>query len=192
LTEGSLDPQSYTNQYGQLISDAIVGNNDFAGANLSNTRMSNLNLSSSNLDFSSLEGADIAGGELPGSIVNVDADHSNLAGIVVRDARWYDVSLIGANLRGAKLANSAFGGTDQASGVYNEDAYGPVDMRGADLRGADLAGAQLDGAILTGAIADSSTRWPTGFDPSAAGVRQAGSPVLPMTRLIPLPESGCP
>jgi uncharacterized protein YjbI with pentapeptide repeats len=48
-------------------------------------------------------------------------------------------------------------GTDSPSAVYDEDAYGPVDLRGADLRGANLTGAFLEGALLAGAIDDDST-----------------------------------
>jgi uncharacterized protein YjbI with pentapeptide repeats len=39
----------------------------------------------------------------------------------------------------------------------------------ADLRKADLSGADLNGAVLKGAKYDQNTRWPDGFDPTAAG-----------------------
>ena len=49
-----------------------------------------------------------------------------------------------------------------------------TDLRGADLSGADLRGAVLEdclleGAGLVGARFDAATRWPSGFDPAAAG-----------------------
>ena len=41
---------------------------------------------------------------------------------------------------------------------------GPVDLANVDLSGADL-----NGAVLKGAKYDQNTRWPDGFDPTAAG-----------------------
>lgn len=178
------------NQYGSLLREATLGATDFAGADLSNAAMRELDLSTSNLDFTTLASASISGSQLPQSLLNVDADGANLSGSTVGRARWYNVSLRGANLSGAKLVDAELGGTDLPSAVYNEDQYGPVDLRGADLTSTDLSGAELSGAVLTGAIADDKTRWPSGFDPIAAGVNAAGS--SSSQRLIPLPDPGCP
>jgi hypothetical protein len=46
----------------------------------------------------------------------------------------------------------------------------------ADLRGTDLTNADLVEARLTGAVASEQTRWPAGFDPSAAGVVDTDDP----------------
>jgi hypothetical protein len=41
-----------------------------------------------------------------------------------------------------------------------------------NLAAANLEGAALGGANLRHAVYDADTRWPEGFDPQAAGVRQ--------------------
>ena len=46
-------------------------------------------------------------------------------------------------------------------------------LEGADLDAADLRGADLDGADLRGSTFSRVTAWPAGFDPVAAGARQA-------------------
>jgi len=180
------------NQYGEVIKDAIVGKTDFTGANLSNAKISYLDLSSSNLNFAILQNAKLSYASLPRIMVNVNADGADLTGVDADNSRWSNISLRGADLRRAKLANTDMGGTDAPSSVYNEDLYGPVDLRGTDLRGANLTGALLGGALLTGAIADSSTRWPAGFDAKKAGVLSSLARNVPENLLIPLPNSGCP
>lgn len=42
-------------------------------------------------------------------------------------------------------------------------------LQQARLQGADLRGTSLQKAKLTGAKYDAATRWPSGFDPQAAG-----------------------
>ncbi|MGH3808060.1 MAG: pentapeptide repeat-containing protein [Pseudonocardiaceae bacterium] len=180
------------NQYGDILEDATVSNTDFTGANLLRAQLSNINLSSSGLDFSILQDANLSSASLPKDLVNVSADGANLTDVNADNSQWSNVSLRGADLRRAKLVNAGLGGTDPPSAVYNEDAYGPVDLRGADLRGANLTGAFLKGTLLTGAIADDSTHWPAGFDPKKAGVVSGVVPNVPESRLIPLPNSGCP
>ena len=59
-----------------------------------------------------------------------------------------------ADLRWANLRRADLSGTD---------------LRGTDLRGADLRRADLSRANIRGAKYDSSTVWPHGFDPEAAG-----------------------
>lgn len=57
--------------------------------------------------------------------------------------------------------------------------WGPVemmgDLRGAWLEGADFRGTFLEDAQMSDAYADTSTRWPEGFDPAAAGVQLSSS-----------------
>jgi uncharacterized protein YjbI with pentapeptide repeats len=180
------------NQYGDVLKDATVGNTDFTGANLSRAQLSNIDLSSSTLDFAILQDANLSSASPPKVLMNVSADGANLTDVDADNAQWSNVSLRGADLRRAKLINAEPGGTDAPSAVYNEDAYGPVDLRGADLRGANLTGAYLVGTLLTGAIADDSTHWPAGFDAKKAGVQSSAVPNAPESRLIPLPNLGCP
>ena len=68
-----------------------------------------------------------------------------------------------ANLHEAWLRDSCLHGADL------RDAH----LEGADLDAADLRGADLDGADLRGSTFSRVTAWPAGFDPVAAGARQA-------------------
>jgi len=70
-----------------------------------------------------------------------------------------DVDLTGADLTGARLGPAVLARTS---------------LRRANLRGADLR-AYEGGADMTGAIYDSSTRWPSHFDPHQHGATQASS-----------------
>jgi uncharacterized protein YjbI with pentapeptide repeats len=47
-----------------------------------------------------------------------------------------------------------------------------VNLMGASLKGADLRGASLTGARLMDALFSDETRFPSGFDPRAAGMRK--------------------
>lgn len=59
-----------------------------------------------------------------------------------------------ADFRGMRLDNANFHGTP---------------LTEADLRGASLLGANLSGVDLRGALYDATTKWPSGFNPKAAG-----------------------
>lgn len=142
------------------LSRADLFGADFAdanpnGANLSEANLSEANLSEANL--SCLRGSNgISPPALkPGITLSVVCDH-------------LDDPSLRADLRGATLQGA--------------------DLRGADLIGADLRGASLQDADLQGALYNSEpiplngphgntvtiepTRWPQGFDLSAAGVHR--------------------
>lgn len=64
--------------------------------------------------------------------------------------------------------------TDRFTRAIEQLGSGTLDVRlgdptDADLGGTDLSAASLAGATLTNARCDARTRWPTGFDPGAAG-----------------------
>jgi uncharacterized protein YjbI with pentapeptide repeats len=106
--------------------------------------LSNANLSNANLSNANLLGANLSGADLRGANLS-KADLSS-------------VDLSGANLSGANLILANLSSTD---------------LHGADLRGADLRFTDLDDssrAYLDGAIANSSTRFPKGFDTRRQGV----------------------
>lgn len=77
-----------------------------------------------------------------------------------QDLRGVDLS--GADLRGAHLYDA-----DLGSVALDKGRLSGANLGGADLRGAEF----LEKARLAGALADSSTRWPDGFDWRAAGVQ---------------------
>jgi len=94
---------------------------------------------------------------------------ADLAGANLRGAR-----LSGADLREANLAGADLTGAEIRDVMLYEADLNRARLRGADLRRADfrctrLADADLTGALLANAKYRQSMRWPTGFDPQAAG-----------------------
>lgn len=87
----------------------------------------------------------------------------------LRRAFLAEAHLVYADLRGADLRRADLRGADLEA----------ADLRGADLRGPDLHAGRdrlprLEGANLSQATKyDSTTRWPDGFDPAAAGGRKS-------------------
>ena len=72
----------------------------------------------------------------------------------LRGAHLQDAILVGANLRNAQLGRDNLGGSTH-------------------LEGADLTLAQQHGADFNGALYDARTKFPSGFDPQAAGCLDA-------------------
>jgi uncharacterized protein YjbI with pentapeptide repeats len=97
------------------------------------------------LTRANLEGFDLARFDLSQArLVRANLSKAKLMGANLRVANLTNAKLTDANLKNAKLIN-------------------------ARLSGADLTGADLTGAVLKGAMYDSTTIWPAGFDPVAAG-----------------------
>jgi hypothetical protein len=105
-----------------------------------------------------------------------------------RDPRvaLHAANLRSADLRGAFLPSAGLNGADlrradlRAAVLWGAD-LGRADLRGADLRRTRLraAGLRLPGlrdANLSEAKYDSTTRWPRGFDPAAAGATKLPAP----------------
>jgi hypothetical protein len=115
-------------------------------------------------------------------LYTVHAD--TLEDVDLRGAYLYRADLRGANLRGARLSGADLreanlAGADLTGAEIRDVMLYEADLRGARLRGADLrradfrrtrlADADLTGVLLTNAKYRQSMRWPTGFDPQAAG-----------------------
>lgn len=111
-------------------------------------------------------------------------DHS---GMPLRTVKWLHLRsarCAGMDLHAEVLIDCDFGDADLTCANLIGALFLDCDFRGANLRCADLrgsffhscdfGGAHMDGAALEGAAFDPFTRWPTGFDPTAHGVRQAG------------------
>ena len=100
-----------------------------------------------------LEAIDLTNISLKGStlqesnLASTDLSRSNLENANLNGARLTDAYLENTNLRQATLQKS-------------------------DLTGADLTGADLTNAELTGATYNAATKFPAGFDPVAAGMKQ--------------------
>ncbi|MER5201475.1 pentapeptide repeat-containing protein [Streptomyces sp. NPDC002884] len=129
-----------------------------------------------NLDRSCMEAAGLYHANLTqASLVAVNLRHADLKTAVLRRARCVLADLRGARLVETDLRDADFTDADlREANVRKADAGGAVfrraDLRLADLRGSDLSTADLHQARLTGALASEHTRWPAGFDHSAAGV----------------------
>ncbi|MGW1327829.1 pentapeptide repeat-containing protein [Streptomyces antibioticus] len=115
------------------------------------------------------------------SLVSVNLRHADLTTAILRRARCILADLRGAKLVETDLRDADFTETDlREANLRKADARGAVlqraDLRLTDLRGTDLSTADLAEARLTGALASVRTRWPEGFDPTAAGVVDAHDP----------------
>jgi uncharacterized protein YjbI with pentapeptide repeats len=77
----------------------------------------------------------------------------NFEGSDLRGANLKSTSLVGSNLRGANLGPDNLGGATR-------------------LQGADLTDAVLHKCNVSGAQYDAATRFPSGFDPDAAGMAE--------------------
>ena len=82
--------------------------------------------------------------------------------------------LEGANFAGANLSRGVLSGTNLKRANFTEANLSQAYFLGAHLAGADLTEAIIDGAIFMSAIYDSETRFPDGFNPISAGMREIG------------------
>ncbi|MFI9776346.1 pentapeptide repeat-containing protein [Streptomyces sp. NPDC051956] len=135
-----------------------------------------------NLDRACMEAAGLYRTNLTqASMVSVNLRHADLATATLRRARCTLADLRGAKLVATDLRDADFTETDlREANLRKADAQGAVfrqaDLRMADLRGTDLRTADLLAARLSGAVASERTRWPVGFDHSAAGVVDTDDP----------------
>lgn len=127
-----------------------------------------------NLTNADLSGADLRRQVLLGKrFDNAQLPGANLSSAVADHASFRRADLSGALLRRAALRGADFSHADlryaHLSGALLQGAV----LRGADFSGADLSGADLRHADLRNARYDAATRWPSGFDPRAAGAVRA-------------------
>jgi hypothetical protein len=90
----------------------------------------------------------------------IDLSEAKLTSVDLRHAYFVNANLSRADLSMANLSHAILQGANLRG----------ADLRRSDLGDADLRGAQLISARLSGARADSSTRWPEGYDPAEHGV----------------------
>ncbi|MBZ6260734.1 pentapeptide repeat-containing protein [Streptomyces olivaceus] len=135
-----------------------------------------------NFDHACMEAAGLYRANLTQtSLVSVNLRHADLATAVLRRARCVLADLRAAKLVETDLRDADFTETDlREANLRKAAAHGAVfhraDLRMADLRGTDLSTADLAEARLDGALASERTRWPAGFDHTAAGVVDAADP----------------
>ncbi|CAM5231296.1 hypothetical protein GCM10010329_63340 [Streptomyces spiroverticillatus] len=134
-----------------FLPGARLNHTDLTGANLRGTELSN-----ATLYYTDFTGADMYRAGLD----HTSLSNAQLAGVDLSWSRLDHADLSDANLRGANLHRA----TLRYSRLTN------TDLRGASLTDVDFTGIDLTTTYLEGARAYSSTVWPTGFDPRAAGV----------------------
>ena len=119
-------------------------------------------------DAEGFEGADLSG--LSALFV------TNLRGTSFKGATLYWANLsnadfTGCNFEEANLAGATMRETKLVDACLRNAFLGLDNLGGPTrLQGADLTGAILDGAKLSGAEYDSSTKFPSGFSPTRAGM----------------------
>jgi hypothetical protein len=84
-------------------------------------------------------------------------------------ARVEGFTLRGADLEDWSLSHADLMGFDLREARLCRCRLLNADLRCANLCATDLSEAQLHGALLSGAVYDEVTRWPSDFDPRAAG-----------------------
>ncbi|MFG3158938.1 pentapeptide repeat-containing protein [Streptomyces sp. NPDC048232] len=135
-----------------------------------------------NFDHACMEAASLYRVNLTqASLVSVNLRHADLTTGVLRRVRCVLADLRAAKLVETDLCDADFTETDlREANLRKATAHGAVfhraDLRMADLRGTDLSTADLVEARLTGALASEHTRWPAGFDYTAAGVVDSDDP----------------
>jgi hypothetical protein len=120
-----------------------------------------------------LRDLDLRGAEVSGQIVLVnnrfgiregDLQRADLRGTDLRRASFFGLYLAGADFRGADLRGADFQQVDPGGGDPSNDSYpGQITPRNPSNSG-------IKEANFRGALADSTTRWPSGFDWQAEGV----------------------
>jgi uncharacterized protein YjbI with pentapeptide repeats len=119
-----------------------------------------------------LERADLFGASLTHATFN----SSRLVKARLGSARLAYASFLGADLtdadfNGADLDNGKLQGAKLTGSTMDQTDLGHAQLQGAQLGGVDLSTVKnLDTADLHGAHANTSTKWPAGFDVGRAGV----------------------
>jgi uncharacterized protein YjbI with pentapeptide repeats len=162
------------------LSRADIHLTDLRHANLQRAYLYAADLQEANLDSADMQGADLYSADLHGAtLVDADLEGANLELADLRQVNLDGADLQKAFLNSAELQCAVLQADLRGASLYDADlqeaTLGDADLRGAnlysaDLRGTDLHEANLGEAELRGARADGDTRWPSGFDPVAAGV----------------------
>jgi uncharacterized protein YjbI with pentapeptide repeats len=163
------------------LAGADLSGADLQGAYFRDTDLRQANLSEANLRGSNLTGTDLAEANLSGAhLENAEFGRTHLNGANLRGAHLEGIDLSdshvasadlggahlrGANLQGVKLIDSNLLGADLRDANLRRAIFAPNQLPSSNFAGADLVG-----AVLEGSAGDSTTVWPEGFDPRAAGI----------------------
>lgn len=95
---------------------------------------------------------------------------ADLQGAQLGRADLFHADLVGADLRGADLGEALLSAANLSQADLTGANLAFADLTEANLCGADLSEANLFRADLRGALYDVQTRFPSDFDPVAAGL----------------------
>jgi formylglycine-generating enzyme required for sulfatase activity/uncharacterized protein YjbI with pentapeptide repeats len=174
------------------LTDANLSRGNFSGLKFQSTNLTGADLTDANLSrawFNSStiwpEGFDFlnSGAWGPG------VDFSN---------RYWQLKALGKDLSGANLSGTSFTwdskfestnlqNANLRNGNFRNLNFKWTNLAGAFLEGADFNGATFNGGTnLTGAVYSTSTTWPVGFDPVAAGAILVNNPPFDLNSTAPL------
>lgn len=173
LPQGLLDhvQMRHSNLHGIQLPQGSLFRADLRGADLTDGDLRAVHMSRALLD-----GADLSRADLAGALIRfVRMESADLTGATLREAQVFQAYAVRtdfteADLRGALMRSATLRQADFTAARLDR-----ADLRRADLAGADLSTATLTGTKLRGAAFDGETRWPEGFDPLAAGARDASA-----------------
>jgi YD repeat-containing protein len=144
-----------------------VPGDTLVGINLSHANLHRAILDSLCMEGAQLEGADLRSASMKGTRLN----RGNLQNARLMAVRAEGVCLSQADLRAAWLNGANLSCSDlRNASLLEADLFG-ANLSAAMLIGADLRCRRWDQAIWKGACADSTTRWPEGFDPLVHGLK---------------------
>lgn len=177
------------NLRGLTLNGLDLSKADLSGADLHEAFLNEADLCNANLTNANLGGADLSGAiynkktiwpegfdqRKSGATLKILISEHELNQILhsmtknLRSHYLRNASLHGADLNHGNLSKAFLRAANLSAANLSHADLWDANLRDADLRGADLRGTNLGVANLRGAIFDQSTKWPTGFDPIAAG-----------------------
>jgi len=165
---------------------------DFSGDDLSDVNFSAGNFTQSLFEDTRLNRVLFVGATLDRAILHTQfSDGADFTG----------ASLVNAQLRGMQgtgviFTNANFSGVDMDDAVFRFSDFRNVNFAGADIgeltaedsdfRGADLSAATNIDTLFFRSVYDSSTRFPTGYDPQGAGMLFVPEPTTATVLLLGL------
>jgi uncharacterized protein YjbI with pentapeptide repeats len=140
-----------------------------AGIDLRGRDLSGFYLEEKDFTGATFSGADLRGADFVGATLNSTYfDGADLDGADISET--YTKA---AKLRKASLRRTDVSEADLTGSVLSKADLFEADLSQAQLEDADFRGANLRGANLRGATFNDGTKWPSGFDPEAAGATKS-------------------
>jgi uncharacterized protein YjbI with pentapeptide repeats len=137
---------------------------DLRRRDLSGFYLEQKNFFEANFSGANLRGADFVGANLSSTYLKgADLDGADISETTTTGSKFPRASLRRTDVSEAHLEGS----------VFSEADLFEADLRQAHLEGADFRGANLRGANLQDATFNEATKWPSGFDPEAAGATKS-------------------